>query len=203
MFTTAACPTASFSTTSAPTTSKTMATTARMSTNTSRDDCVDEAGQNTSTLVGDATAKPSEKQPTMPTSSQTISKRSMESAFSSDSSTSVTSSSSKCAKKKKKKKREKKVPTENHLKLRAAVDATRKWEFDLEEIYGLTDEQSCVCVSNLAPYLKTDTFPPSKGDRLMELAEEGWKLMKELHRLMELYPECGDQTSINGEWTML
>jgi hypothetical protein len=37
----------------------------------------------------------------------------------------------------------------------------------------------------------------------MELAEEGWKLMKELHRLMELYPECGDQTSINGEWTML
>jgi hypothetical protein len=37
----------------------------------------------------------------------------------------------------------------------------------------------------------------------MELAEEGWKQMKELHRLMELYPECGDQTNINGEWIML
>jgi hypothetical protein len=37
----------------------------------------------------------------------------------------------------------------------------------------------------------------------MELAEEGWKQMKELRRLMELYPECGDQTNINGEWIML
>jgi hypothetical protein len=123
----------------------------------------------------------------------------MDSVFSSDSSTNVTSISSKCAKKKK---RKTKVPTENHLKLRAVVDAGDKWEADLEKVHGLTDEQTCKCVSNLAPYLKIDAFPLSNGDRLMELAEEGWKQMKELHRLIELYPECGDQTTINGEWIM-
>jgi hypothetical protein len=125
--------------------------------------------------------------------------------FSSDSSTSVTSSSPPgCAEKKKSKRRKTKVPTENHLKIRAVVDAGRKWELDLEEVHGLTDEQACVVVSMSAQYYK-DKFShtPTKGDRFLELAKDGWKHVKELDRLNTLYPECDDQTSINGEWIML
>eukprot|EP00977_Amphora_coffeiformis_P018762 scaffold6701_cov181-Amphora_coffeaeformis.AAC.4 len=136
----------------------------------------------------------------MQTSSRTNSKRNVESAYSSDSSTSVTSSSSKCANNKKKKR--KKEPTENHLKLRAASDAGRQWELDLERVHGLTDEQACVVVSLMAPHLKKDEFPPS-NDPLMKHAKEGWKLLKDTRRLRKLYPDCRDQTFINGEWKML
>jgi hypothetical protein len=90
----------------------------------------------------------------------------------------------------------------NHLKIRAVVDAGRKWELDLEEVHGLTDEEACVVVSMSAQYYK-DTFPPTKGDRFLELAKDAWKHVKELDRLNTLYPECGNQTSINGEWIML
>ena len=195
-------PTMSCNTTSTLTTSKAMATTDRTSTNTLQGDCVNEAGRGTSTHVGDAAAKRQMPQTLMQTLPQTNSKRSMESACSSDSSTSVTSNSSKCDNSKKKT-RKSKEPTENHLKLRAACDAGSKWELDLEEVHGLTDEQACVVVSLMAPHLKKDVFPPSNGDYLMKHAEEGWKLLKETRRLMALYPDCGDQTCINGEWEML
>jgi hypothetical protein len=33
-----------------------------------------------------------------------------------------------------------KEPTENHLKIRAVVDAGRKWELDLERVHGLSDD---------------------------------------------------------------
>jgi hypothetical protein len=141
-------------------------------------------------------------QTSMQTLPQTNSKRSMESACSSDSSSSVTSNSSKCDNNKKKK-RKSKEPTENHLKLRAACDAGSEWELDLEEVHGLTDEQACVVVSLMAPHLKNDVYPPSNEDPLMKHAEEGWKLLKETRRLMELYPDCDDQTCINGGWKML
>ena len=34
---------------------------------------------------------------------------------------------------------------------------------------------------------------------MVELADEGWKLMKELFKLIELYPKSGDQASKHGE----
>lgn len=201
------CRTTSCSTTSTPTISNNLGMTEAAFINISGGDCEHEAGRGTSTIAGDATTNRSGQQRSTPTLSQMRSKRGMESVYSSDSSTSVTSSSSKSANKKKKKKKKlktNKAPTENHLKLRAAVDAVDEWEADLEKKHGLSEEDACVCVSKIAPYVKKSTFPsPTNGDRLMELAKEGWKLMNELHRLIELHPECGDQTKINGEWIML
>jgi hypothetical protein len=99
---------------------------------------------------------------------------------SSDSNTSVISTSSVYAKKRKK---SKKPPTENHLKIRAAIDAGDEWEFDLERVNGLTDEQACVCVSIVGQHLQEDKFPPSKGDRIVELAKEGWEHLREVDRM--------------------
>jgi hypothetical protein len=169
-----------------------MDTAARMSTSSSRDDCVNEAGRGTSTLVGVPPAKASPMPSTMPPSSRTRSKRSMGSESSSISSANVTSPSSKFDKKKtKKKQRKEKKLTESHLKVRAAADVSRKWELDLEHVHGLADEQACVVVLLMAP-------------PLMLHAKEGWKYMKEVKRLAGLYPEClEDQTFMNGEWVML
>jgi hypothetical protein len=123
----ATCPTTFFSTTSAPTTSKPMSTTARASTNTSRDDYVDEAGRNTSTLVGGATTNPPVQQTMNQTTLQTSLKRSTESASSSDSNSSAASTSSKSVntrnKKKHKSPRPPLEPTEQHMEIRAVVDA--------------------------------------------------------------------------------
>ena len=96
-----------------------------------------------------------------------------------------------------------KEPTENHLKVRAASDAAAKWELDLERVHGLADEQACVVVSLMAPYMKKGEFPTSDNP-LMLHAKEGWAHMMEVQRLAELYPEClEDQTFMNGEWVML
>jgi hypothetical protein len=127
----------------------------------------------------------------------------MGSESSSTSSTSVILSSSKFDKKKSKKQRKEKKPTENHLKVRAASDVCSKWEDDLEEVHGLTDEQACEVVSLMASHLQKDEFPPGSDDPLMVHAKEGWKYMKEVKQLAELYPEFLDQTFMNGEWVML
>ena len=205
-----ACPTTSFHTTSAPYyTSKPMATTARTSTNSSAEDCVKEAGRNTtSTRAGDGTGCQftTKHTPPPPISLQTSkSKRDRGSAsLLSDSSIHATSRSSLlCAKRKKKtRKRRLSAPTENHLKLRNAIDAGEKWEVGLEQIHGLTDEEACVCVSIVTKHLHDETLPPSNGNRLMELAREGWKTLKEVDRLVKLYPECGNQDKIDGKWVM-
>jgi hypothetical protein len=108
-------------------------------------------------------------------------------------------------KKPNKKQRNEKKPTETHLKIRAVADAARKWEWDLEDVHGLTDEQACVVVSLMAPLMQKDEseFPPS-SDPLILHAKEGWKYMKEVKRLAGLYPEyLGDQTFMNGGWVML
>ena len=196
------CPTTSFNTTSAASTSRTMATTALTSINSSAEDCVEEGGRNTSTLVGDETGCQSTKHTPPPISSQIKPKRNMESASLSDSSISATSSSSRCAKKSKTSNGRLQVPTENHLKLRKAIDAGETWEFDLEQVHGLTDEEACVCVSIVTKHLHDESFPPSNGNRLTELAQEGWKTLKEVDRLVKLHPECGNQDKINGEWVM-
>ena len=140
----------------------------------------------------------------MPSPLVTRSKRSTESESFSISSTNVTSHSSKSdSKSRAKKQRKEKKPTEIHLNIRSAADAGRKREADLEEVYGLTDEQACIVVSLMAPHLEKDEFPPS-DDPLMAHAKEGWKLMKESKRLAELHPEClADQTFMNGKWVML
>ena len=155
------CPTTSFNTTSAASTSRTMATTALTSINSSAEDCVEEGGRNTSTLVGDEVGCQSTKHTPPPISSQIKPKRNMESASLSDSSISATSSSSRCAKKSKTSNGRLQVPTENHLKLRKAIDAGETWEFDLEQVHGLTDEEACVCVSIVTKHLHDESFPPS------------------------------------------
>jgi hypothetical protein len=133
-----------FSKTSAPTSSTTTAMTVQTSTNSSDDGCSDEAGRDTSTLVGDAAAKRSCKPGLKATTLQMSLKRNMELASLSDSNSSGTSSLSKSDKHKKSKRE--KNPTKNHLLLRAAIDAGEKWELDLERVHGLTDEEACVWV---------------------------------------------------------
>ena len=142
---------------------------------------------------------------TMPSHLLTRTKRSTESESFSISSTNVISHSSKSdtSKRRAKKHRKEKKPTEIHLNIRSVADAGRKWETDLEEVYGLTDEQACIVVSLMARHLEKDEFPPS-DDPFMVHAKEGWKLMKESIRLAALHPEClADQTFMNGEWVML
>lgn len=100
----------------------------------------------------------------------------MESESSSNSSTSDVFRSSACAKNQKKSKCNKwgraKVLTENHLKVRAVVDAGSTWELDLEQVHGLTDEEACILVSKIAPHMEKKTFPDPKGDRFTEFAKE-------------------------------
>jgi hypothetical protein len=67
----------------------------------------------------------------------------------------------------------------------------------------LTDEQACVVVSLMAPHLQKDEFPPGSDHSLMVHAKEGWKYMKEVKRLADLYPEFLDPTFMNGESVML
>ena len=94
------------------------------------------------------------------------------------------------------------LPTKNHLALRGAIDAGQKWKFDLEQVHGLTDEEACICVSIVTKHLHDDKLPPSNGSRFIELAEEGWKTLKEVDRLAKLDPECLNQEKIDGEWVI-
>jgi hypothetical protein len=96
-----------------------------------------------------------------------------------------------------------KIPTENHLKIRSVADAGAKWEVNLQRVHGLTDEEACVGLSIVAKYLPKDEFPPPSGNLFVELAKEGWQHSKQLDRLIKAYPECGDQTNIDGVWIML
>jgi hypothetical protein len=55
----------------------------------------------------------------------------------------------------------------------------------------------------MAPHLQKDEFPPGSDHPLMVHAKEGWKYMKEVKRLADLYPEFLDPTFMNGESVML
>jgi hypothetical protein len=138
----------------------------------------------------------------LPTSLQTKQKRSMDSASSDDLSISGTSSSSLSATSKQRKKRKKREPTKNHLTVRATIEAGEKWELDLERVHGLTDEEACICVSIACRHLNDEKLPPSNGSRFSELAVEGWKTMRELDRLMKLYPDDLNQDKVDGEWVI-
>jgi len=141
-----------------------MATTARTSTDLLGGSLVNKTGQDTSTRVGDAPTELSAKPKLMPTTSQESLKRSMELESLSDSNTSDSSTSSKYAKKKSKMGKKEKVPSEGHLKIRAAVDACDRWEWDLEEAHGLSEEVACMVVSILSKHVSRDAFPAAKGN---------------------------------------
>lgn len=97
------------------------------------------------------------------------------------------------------------VPTENHLKIRAAADAERKWEQDLKKVTGLSEGEVSLCIGIVAKYHKSDCFPildPEENQRYLDLAREGWQLFREGCKLMKQYPECLDQTCIDGKWYM-
>jgi hypothetical protein len=70
-----------------------------------------------------------------------------------------------------KKKRKYREPAANQLRLYTIAGAGTKWEL-ASKAHCLTDEQPCVVVSLMAPHLKKDTFPPTNGNPLMELASE-------------------------------
>ena len=97
------------------------------------------------------------------------------------------------------------VPTQNHLKIRAAADAERKWEQDLKTVTGLSEGEVGLCVGIVAKYHKSACFPesdPDENQKYLDLAREGWRLFREGYELMEKYPECLDQTYIDGKWYM-
>ena len=85
------------------------------------------------------------------------------------------------------------------------MDAGSAWELDLERVHGLTDEEACIVMSMVARYTNEGTFPTPKDgdDRFMEFARQGWKYMQDLKALQKGYPECDDQTCIDGQWKML
>jgi len=170
---------------------------------TSDNSSVLEAGPDTKSRAGGASAERVSKPKPTQTPLPTTSKRLLESESSDDSTTSAIATSSKCGRKKQKE--AEKLPTENHLKIRAVVDAGSAWELDLERVHGLTDEEACIVMSIVARYTNEGTFPtPKDGDsRFMEFARQGWKYMQDLKALQKEYPECDDQTCIDGQWKML
>jgi len=101
--------------------------------------------------------------------------------------------------------KQKSVPTEIHLRLRAAADAERKWEQDLKEVNGLSDREVSMCIGIVAKHHKSDSFPdsdPEENQKYLDLAREGWGHFREGYKLSQKYPECLDQTFINGQWYM-
>lgn len=205
------CPDTSCNMTSTLSTFETEASTGPRPTESSHKSSSNEVGRNTKSPVGEPTTELSSMRKMTPTTLPHSSKRNLEMGSLSDSTSSDTSSSTECASKKDqnnqdktqaKRKKIKKIPTENHLKIRKVIDAGSKWELDLEKVHGLTDEEACIVVSKVARYGNEDTFPDPNGDKFLKLAKEGWKHSRELSRLHKLYPECTDQTCIDGEWVM-
>lgn len=177
-----------------------------------------EAGRDTSNPVGATQASHTLLPMQTRTSSRINSKRSTESVSSTGFSTNGTFNSSTYAKKpskkrkgsksppihaSKKRRKKEKVPTEKHMELRRIVEAGAKWESELESIHGFSNGDCCEILAIVARHIKKDKFPPANGNRFVQHAKEGWEHMKEHNRLMKLYPDCLDQTMINGEWKML
>ena len=96
------------------------------------------------------------------------------------------------------------VLNENHRKIRTAVEASGKWEEDLESVHGLHEMEASLLRGLVGKYLPQDTFPesePRMPQKYMSLAREGWKHMKEVKRVVEKYPqENCDQFYRNGVW---
>ena len=78
----------------------------------------------------------------------------------------------------------------HYLKIRSLIEAGDKWEYDLEQVHGLTYAQASLCISIAAEHFHSESFPPADGNLFLELAREGWEHLKELDRLSKLYQEC-------------
>lgn len=112
--------------------------------------------------------------------------------------------------KKKKKKNSVPIPNKNHMKVRAVVDAGSKWETDLKDVHGLSDEEVSMVTGIATKYYNADTFPAfdseaTRGiDFYRALAKPGWHHLKEVKNISLQFPrESGEQTCINGTWKML
>jgi hypothetical protein len=92
------------------------------------------------------------------------------------------------------------TPNEKDMSIRAGG----KWEFDLENVHGLSDLETCICVGIVAKYQSQDSFPdsePGENYKYVDFARKWWHLIKELWMLLDKYPqESGEQTKINGTW---
>jgi hypothetical protein len=98
------------------------------------------------------------------------------------------------------------VPNAIHMKLRVATDAGRKWERDLEEIHGLSDDEACMVVGLVLKHLPKDEFAnfDPKTERFLALAKPGWHLLKTSNEVVAKHPkENGEQIFRQGVWRML
>ena len=87
--------------------------------------------------------------------------------------------------------------TGNHLKIRAVVDAGRKWEQDLETVVGFSEGAATLSVGIVANYHKIDSFPdsdPGENQKYLDFAREGWCHFREGCKLMEKYRLPGNDT---------
>ena len=100
------------------------------------------------------------------------------------------------------------VATAIHMKLRAAGDAGDKWWNDLQEKSGLCEEEALVVYGIVTKHLAKEEFPipvgeGAKKEEYYQLAEKGWRLMKDYNALMKLHPKATtEQMCCNGVWTM-
>jgi hypothetical protein len=97
------------------------------------------------------------------------------------------------------------VLNENHMTLRAAMEASIKWEKELETAHGLSDLEVSICIDLMAKYDNHESFPESepngKNQKWLDLTRAGWPLMREFKSLIAKYPqENCDQFYRNGGW---
>jgi hypothetical protein len=96
------------------------------------------------------------------------------------------------------------------MKLRATTEEGNKWEHDLEEVHGLSEEEVAMVVGIVLKHLKEDKFPDFDPDATTgirfyrALAKPGWHAMKENKKLLDKYPkESGEQICRGGVWRMI
>ena len=203
---------------------------------TSAASCDNVDGQDTSTRVGGPEGKPSSMPPWMPITSQPKWKPDGGPEYSSTLNTKIGMGSSlqgdsadeaqkevekqklerdahdaeEAPAKKKRKKKSLPVPNENHMKIRAVADEEAKWEKDLEEVHGLSEEEVSMVMRIVMKHYNDDAFPnfdptATRGiDFYRALAKPGWDKMQKCKEMMVLYPREGaEQTCIHGVWKMI
>jgi hypothetical protein len=78
---------------------------------------------------------------------------------------------------------------DTHKMILESMRVGTKWEEDLERVHGFTEAEACECFSRAGKYLSRDEFPEDAvNQKLLPHAKEGWVLLKEVDRLVQLYP---------------
>ena len=186
-------------------------------------------GQDTGTQTGGSKASPFSKHKPTPTTSPTSSKPDGEPESSSTSNTNLGLASplsdeaeqrkheldgyleAEAAVPQKKKQRiNLPVPNENHMKLRAIMEKGNKWEHDLKEVHGLSEEEVAMVVGIVLKHLNEDKFPDFDSTSTTglsfyrALAKPGWHAMKENKKLLDKCPEeSAEQICRGGVWRMI